>query len=85
MRQGTDKMEEPNFTLYYGTPIRLPADLARKMVRRLNKEGSSVYRYEVQDSGEYAIVAAYSKATGDFVAYYNFDILKGPGFISRER
>ena len=76
---------EEKFTLQYGTPIRLPRPLAKKMAKDLNAEGSSIYRYEVQTSGTYAIVASFSKATGKFVAYYNFDMLKGPGFISRDR
>ena len=76
---------EEKFTLKFGTPIRLPRALANKMAKELNAEGSTIYRYEVQSSGTYAIVASYSIATGNFVAYYNFDMIKGPGFISRER
>ena len=74
-----------SFTLKYGTPIRMPLQLAKDKVTHLNGEGSAVYEYRVQLSGEYAIVAAYSKATGKFSAYFNFDMLLGPGFHSRER
>jgi hypothetical protein len=77
--------EKLDHTLKYGMPIRMPKQLAKDMVTRLNGEGSQVYEYRMQHSGEYAIVAAYSKSTGKFVAYYNFDMLLGPGFHSRDR
>jgi len=74
-----------NHLLKYGTPVRQSKQAAKDMVTRLNGEGSQVYEYRMQHSGEYAIVAAYSKSTGKFVAYYNFDMLLGPGFHSRGR